>query len=543
MKKIIFNFINQNKGYISLVLFSTLLFSIINISFGVLIKYIVDGASIKGSSIVYYAIFFVLIRLTTPILYGFIDYGSSKISDKLDIELKEKLYFNAIELDNIFHNNKNTGEILGKINAGISSARNITKSIFQSIIPVFLDILFIVTVIFLTFNIFYSILVLLVLIIYAIAIISQTNKRVPILRELANTERKTMGFFHDSFINHESYKVFGQKKNEEKRLKIIIDNYKNILNINKSSLFKISLTAASVSALGCIIIFYFVTIDILKGNTTIGNFLMLTVFLFQSFLPINSIGFSFRQIKRGLVDLEAINETFFKENENIREIELLIPDHIKIQLDNLTLPLSETLAIKNLSGQLIIEKNEITILTGASGIGKSSLGKLITGLLNNYEGTIQVNNFELKEVNLNLFRKQTTYCSQDTIFFNDTIKNNLLYVQPDSSEIDLNNALTIVGLKDFTKIIDKNIGERGSKISGGERQRLALARSFLKGSKFIILDEPTTGLDHENKENLINILNILKEKFLILVITHDPIFSQVFLKNSFIIEKNTIKQV
>jgi len=543
LKKIIFNFINQNKGYISLVLFSTLLFSIINISFGVLIKYIVDGASIKGSSIVYYAIFFVLIRLTTPILYGFIDYGSSKISDKLDIELKEKLYFNAIELDNIFHNNKNTGEILGKINAGISSARNITKSIFQSIIPVFLDILFIVTVIFLTFNIFYSILVLLVLIIYAIAIISQTNKRVPILRELANTERKTMGFFHDSFINHESYKVFGQKKNEEKRLKIIIDNYKNILNINKSSLFKISLTAASVSALGCIIIFYFVTIDILKGNTTIGNFLMLTVFLFQSFLPINSIGFSFRQIKRGLVDLEAINETFFKENENIREIELLIPDHIKIQLDNLTLPLSETLAIKNLSGQLIIEKNEITILTGASGIGKSSLGKLITGLLNNYEGTIQVNNFELKEVNLNLFRKQTTYCSQDTIFFNDTIKNNLLYVQPDSSEIDLNNALTIVGLKDFTKIIDKNIGERGSKISGGERQRLALARSFLKGSKFIILDEPTTGLDHENKENLINILNILKEKFLILVITHDPIFSQVFLKNSFIIEKNTIKQV
>lgn len=543
MKTIIVNFINQNKGYISLVLFSTLLFSIINISFGVLIKYIVDGASIKDSSIVYYAIFFVLIRLTTPILYGFIDYGSSKISDKLDIELKEKLYFNAIELDNIFHNNKNTGEILGKINAGISSARNITKSIFQSIIPVFLDILFIITVIFLTFNIFYSILVLLVLIIYAIAIISQTNKRVPILRELANTERKTMGFFHDSFINHESYKVFGQKKNEEKRLKTIIDNYKNILNINKSSLFKISLTAASVSALGCIIIFYFVTIDILKGNTTIGNFLMLTVFLFQSFLPINSIGFSFRQIKRGLVDLEAINETFFKENENIREIELSIPDHIKIQLDNLTLPLSETLAIKNLSGQLIIEKNEITILTGASGIGKSSLGKLITGLLNNYEGTIQVNNFELKEVNLNLFRKQTTYCSQDTIFFNDTIKNNLLYVQPDSSEIDLNNALTIVGLKDFTKIIDKNIGERGSKISGGERQRLALARSFLKGSKFIILDEPTTGLDHENKENLINILNILKEKFLILVITHDPIFSQVFLKNSFIIDKNTIKQV
>jgi len=543
LKKIILNFINQNKGYISLVLFSTLLFSIINISFGVLIKYIVDGASIKGSSIVYYAIFFVLIRLTTPILYGFIDYGSSKISDKLDIELKEKLYFNAIELDNIFHNNKNTGEILGKINAGISSVRNITKSIFQSIIPVFLDILFIITVIFLTFNIFYSILVLLVLIIYAIAIISQTNKRVPILRELANTERKTMGFFHDSFINHESYKVFGKKKNEEKRLKIIIDNYKNILNINKSSLFKISLTAASVSALGCIIIFYFVTIDILKGNTTIGNFLMLTVFLFQSFLPINSIGFSFRQIKRGLVDLEAINETFFKENENIREIELLIPDHIKIQLDNLTLPLSETLAIKNLSGQLIIEKNEITILTGASGIGKSSLGKLITGLLNNYEGTIQVNNFELKEVNLNLFRKQTTYCSQDTIFFNDTIKNNLLYVQPDSSEIDLNNALTIVGLKDFIKIIDKNIGERGSKISGGERQRLALARSFLKGSKFIILDEPTTGLDHENKENLINILNILKEKFLILVITHDPIFSQVFLKNSFIIDKNTIKQV
>ncbi|WP_017817127.1 ATP-binding cassette domain-containing protein, partial [Acinetobacter baumannii] len=360
---------------------------------------------------------------------------------------------------------------------------------------------------------------------------------------LANTERKTMGFFHDSFINHESYKVFGQKKNEEKRLKIIIDNYKNILNINKSSLFKISLIAASVSALGCIIIFYFVTIDILKGNTTIGNFLMLTVFLFQSFLPINSIGFSFRQIKRGLVDLEAINETFFKENENIREIELSIPDHIKIQLDNLTLPLSETLAIKNLSGQLIIEKNEITILTGASGIGKSSLGKLITGLLNNYEGTIQVNNFELKEVNLNLFRKQTTYCSQDTIFFNDTIRNNLLYVQPDSSEIDLNNALTIVGLKDFTKIIDKNIGERGSKISGGERQRLALARSFLKGSKFIILDEPTTGLDQENKENLINILNILKEKFLILVITHDPIFSQVFLKNSFIIDKNTIKQV
>ncbi|MDC5251962.1 ATP-binding cassette domain-containing protein [Acinetobacter baumannii] len=543
MKKIIVNFINQNKGYISLVLFSTLLFSIINISFGVLIKYIVDEASIKDSSIVYYAIFFVLIRLTTPILYGFIDYGSSKISDKLDIELKEKLYFNAIELDNIFHNNKNTGEILGKINAGISSARNITKSIFQSIIPVFLDILFIITVIFLTFNIFYSILVLLVLIIYAIAIISQTNKRVPILRELANTERKTMGFFHDSFINHESYKVFGQKKNEEKRLKVIIDNYKNILNINKSSLFKISLIAASVSALGCIIIFYFVTIDILKGNTTIGNFLMLTVFLFQSFLPINSIGFSFRQIKRGLVDLEAINETFFKENENIREIELSIPDHIKIQLDNLTLPLSETLAIKNLSGQLIIEKKEITILTGASGIGKSSLGKLITGLLNNYEGTIQVNNFELKEVNLNLFRKQTTYCSQDTIFFNDTIRNNLLYVQPDSSEIDLNNALTIVGLKDFTKIIDKNIGERGSKISGGERQRLALARSFLKGSKFIILDEPTTGLDQENKENLINILNILKEKFLILVITHDPIFSQVFLKNSFIIDKNTIKQV
>ncbi len=528
MKEILKNFIKENRLMLIFLLILTLFLSLLNIGLGLSIKNLVDniGSTTDRSYILFYVLVFVSIRLLYPIVFGLVEYLCSKIIENLELEIKDKYYFKILSLDTFFHNNKNSGASLNKMIVAVNHIKIAARSIIITIIPVIINLIFTLVLIHTSFGLKYSIGTAVILFLYGLSIVFLTRKRIPVLRNLSIADKKLMGYIGDSFINFESFKIFSNAANEKIRFNKTVIPYLNAQHNNRMSLFKMNIISAIVAAVGCFFILYAAALEVISQLQTLGSFLMLTTFLFQSFLPLNAFGMAFRQVSTGKIEIKNLDEVFDKQSDKSisqnKDIDFSKGLHFKLSDISVT-NVGQANIIKNLNGEIFIDK--ITYIIGESGVGKSILGKLISKIIRIDNGFLYINNYQIDDVDSSKWFDNVSYCSQDNILFNASIKDNLLYVKPEATIDELLEICHKVGLTPvINKLpngLDTLVGERGQKLSGGERQRVALARALLKNTKLIILDEPSTGLDQFNKDILKDMLTYLSEDRFLLVITHD----------------------
>lgn len=523
-------FVLDNAAILCLLLIVTLFAAACNVSFGFLVKEFLetlqsDRADLSGILLLFTMIF-VCLRFLTPATHGLKEFISSKLSDSIEKDVRNKFFSHIHSLEEEFHTGKNTGDVQKRLAAGVSAVRSIVRAVFIGALPTIIEAAMIIAIVMYFFGGAYASLTLVVIGLYCSAVIYFTNKRLPLIQKISDKERALSAYTHDSFINHENVKLFDTGI-EESRHRKLLDEFLDVQKSGRRSLLTISLATGAISAIGCFAILLWASLDLRQGSASVGEYLMLTTYLFQIFLPINMLGFSFRQIIRGKIDLDRMSEVLSipsPQGLSTKQIPIEANLPLIIKVSSLSHYYEPGKPIFN-GCSIEMQIQRICYIIGASGSGKTTFLKILCGLQKPKDGMVTINGVDIAELGKESLNSIFSVSSQNVSLFNDSILNNLLYAKANSSPEEINEAIDLAGLAHFVSKLPHGlstvVGERAQKVSGGERQRIGIARAILKGTPVIVLDEPTSSLDQGMADSIRSTIIRLSQRRFVIVVTHD----------------------
>jgi ABC-type transport system involved in Fe-S cluster assembly fused permease/ATPase subunit len=329
----------------------------------------------------------------------------------------------------------------------------------------------------------------------------------------------------DSLLNFETVKYFGNEEHEAKRFDQSMDVYEKaavktwislaILNAGQAVVFSIGLTVSMVMA----------GREVTAGTMTVGDFVMINAFMIQLYMPLNFIGSVYRDIKQGLIDVEEMF-ALLEVGADIRDkpgATMLKPGRGEIVFDNVSFAYDpERPIIQNLS--FSVPASHTVAIVGPSGAGKSTISRLIYRFYDIQRGRILIDGQDISAVTQKSLRAAIGMVPQDTVLFNDTIRYNIRYGRPDAGDGEIQHAARLAQIHKFVHSLPKGyetmVGERGLKLSGGEKQRVSIARTILKNPPILILDEATSALDTHTEQEIQTALRKVSRDRTTLVIAH-----------------------
>lgn len=516
----------------TLLIFTVLAASLCNVAFGGVLKLAIDTLTTTTyppmATMLTFSAFFVGLRLLTPLMHGAKELICSRISDSSEVQIRTQVFDHIHSLDYEFHAAKNTGEILKVVNSGIASFKALVRAYFLTVVPVLVDVLFILGVILYFFGWVFSLSMLVMVLLYAGSVILLTRQRMKTLKRFSDAEQKLSSFNHESLLNIESLKLFGGLELESNRHVHLLGTFNENQVQSRKSLYVITLVTSIIAALACLAILSLASSQVAGHSMTVGGYLMLTTFLFQIFMPLNSLGLSFRQIARGQYDLGKLMAILAISSAPVQRRETLVVHKkagLKIEFSSVYLETREGVSIFSHLDH-VMNIRQPTYLVGRSGIGKTSLVRLVSGLVRPTKGQVKLNGISVDNITEASLRNCISIATQDTVLFNDTLRNNLRMAAPSATDEELKAVCASVGLREdlpgFPLNLNGVLGERGQRLSGGQKQRVSVARALLKRSPVIIFDEPTSSLDAENVNTIKDLITQVAAHSLVLVITHDP---------------------
>ena len=330
----------------------------------------------------------------------------------------------------------------------------------------------------------------------------------------------------DSLLNYETVKYFNNEDLETKRFNLGLEGYEKSAVNSQYSLAILNICQAGVIGIGSICILCLAYQGVVEKKLNIGEFVMINTYMIQLFLPLNFLGFVYRQMKQSLIDMDRM----FDINEKIPEIRddknSISLNRVKGAIDfshvTFNYPTSQRHIIKEFS--LNISPGKTIAIVGESGSGKSTLVRLLYRFYDVTKGAISIDGVNVQNITLKSLRQHIGIVPQDTVLFNDTIEYNIKYGNPNASDEEFKYAIEAAQLKSF---IDKStnglktiVGERGLKVSGGEKQRIAIARTILKNPPILILDEATSALDTKTEKEIESSLQKLTMNRTTIIIAH-----------------------
>ncbi|MCJ7484746.1 MAG: ABC transporter ATP-binding protein/permease [Candidatus Aminicenantes bacterium] len=332
----------------------------------------------------------------------------------------------------------------------------------------------------------------------------------------------------DALSGVEVVKFFAAEKREAARIHDFLDDFR-LASIRKTiTLAYSSGLLALIGAVGGFLILWYSGVNIIQGSFTIGSYIAFAGYLAKLYGPTQTLAFIGLSIQPGLTALERVRELLEADEEKPGglEMERLRGD---IEFKNVSFGYDSKSALRNIN--LKIEPGEKVLITGPNGSGKSTLAKLILGLYNPQEGEILIDGQRSESISLSSLRERISIVSQNTFLFNDTIRNNIAFSKPNAKAEEIQEAAELSGTAEFVKRLaggyETIVGETGKRLSGGERQKIAVARAVLKDADIIIFDEAGTHLDRKSKEKLAHLLNGRFKDKTCLLISHHRDFEQI----------------
>lgn len=519
------------KLYFLLILATSCLAAILNTSFGLLLKLLADGIEKSDTSAIFiFVLLFSFQRFLIPIANTFGTLISVILSNKIENDIRRNWHKYVIDLDYGSSQSKNSGEYQKKIHEAISSVRNVINNTLRSALTILLEITSISVISIIFINTTSGIILILFSVIYAFLVVRLTRLRVPDLRSIAESDAKCAAFMHDSFINPTKISP-DFKKSRENQYNNLLKTLEKNKNNNARKLFRDNIALAIICSISCAsILFYFKD----PGTSSIGTTMMLATNLAQLIIQINSLGFNYRNLLSAKIDISRISDGlkikedqisenidhFLKKKYNIFTFSSFTPNHN----DKDSRPTI-------ISGNIEIASGFINILQGQSGLGKSTIARAIRKEVAFNDGELFINGNNIKLISQDHLQESIAYVSQDLTIFNQSVYQNLLYGKSNATIDEIRAALKKVDLIKFSDNLNYQVGEKGGLLSGGEKQRLVIARSLLQDSQILIFDEPFTGLDDLRKRDLAKIITSLSQKTGIMVIMHTSP-EEAFGKNS-----------
>ncbi|KJH53156.1 ABC transporter, ATP-binding protein [Dictyocaulus viviparus] len=440
-------------------------------------------------------------------------------------ELEVELFAHLHNLSLKWHLSRKTGLVLRIMDKGTNSVNSILNYVLFNILPTITDIVIAVVFFFSTFNIYFGGIVLVTMALYLVVTVYVTEWRTKFRRDMNEKDNASSAMATDSLLNYETVKYYGNEKYEVDRFRHAIQSFQlaewrsnaslALLNFLQNGLIGISMTVGSV------LIAYLVVVDRIL---TVGDYVLFTTYILQLYAPLNFFGTVYRTIQRSFIDMENMFD-LMDEEVDVRDIPNAIdyyPTHGKISVRNLTFGYNEDRIILD-AISFEVKSGQSIALVGPSGSGKSTLIRLLFRLYECERGMIFFDDHDIRDLKLSTLRMQIGIVPQDTVLFNDTIRYNIRFGRPTATDDEVYEAAKaamihdkVMSLPDGINVVcfclyalrttlylfphqylgyETLVGERGLRLSGGEKQRVAIARTILKKPQFIFLDEATSALD------------------------------------------------
>ncbi|UAT43110.1 ABC transporter ATP-binding protein/permease [Anaplasmataceae bacterium AB001_6] len=491
------------------------------------------------------------------LIYGFSRLGTQIFSDLKDVfssfteqhivkKFNIEVLTHLLNLGADFHSNRKTGEIIKKIERSSKAIERIITMSFMIMLPIVIETTIATLFLLIMYqnNIWYTAMILISVLIYITYTLKISDWRADTVKNMAKYDNQ-MGFQGlDLLINYENVKSFTNEEYELKKYEDFCNKYKKTAIRNKVNLSILNLGQSLIISMCLLPILFLTTYDVLKSIITVGDFVLINTILLQLFIPLNNLGFSYREIRLGLISVLEVFEILnikpsIIDKHGAQKIEI---KNGEIQFDCVTFCYEHERTILDKLSFNIIPK-ETTAIVGRTGSGKSTISKLLLRLFEPQEGTIKIDNKNICDVTQHSLRSQIAYVSQDITLFNSSFKENIRYGRLDATDEEVFKAAKRAKIHDFiigTKEgYNSIVGERGIKLSGGEKQRIAIARAIIKNPKIFIFDESTSSLDTRIEKNIQENISEISEGTTTIIIAH-RLSTIVAAKQIIVFENGTI---
>ena len=424
-----------------------------------------------------------------------------------------------------YHLERQTGGLSHAIERGTKAIDFLLRFMLFNILPTLLEITLVCGILWGLFSIWYAIVTLISIVVYIAYTMIITEWRLKWRREMNETDQRANTRAIDSLLNYETVKYFGNEEFEAGRYDQALQRYERASVISKTSLSLLNIGQAFIIGVGLTIIVLMAGRDVVNGQMTIGDFVMVNTFLIQLYIPLNFLGFVYREIKQSLVDMESMFY-LLDTNEEIRDkpdAAPLVAGDGAVEFDNVSFGYdSRRGVLKNVSFKVAPGKK--IAIVGPSGAGKSTVGRLLFRFYEADDGAIRIDGQDIRDVQQVSLRREIGVVPQDSVLFNDTIYYNIAYGRPDATPAEVEEAAKLAAVHDFVMASPDGyqtiVGERGLKLSGGEKQRVAIARTILKGPRILLFDEATSALDTRTEREIQTALQLVSKDRTTLVIAH-----------------------
>ena len=424
-----------------------------------------------------------------------------------------------------FHLTRKTGAISRIVERGIIGTEFLLRFLFFNIVPLIFEFILVIVILIFKFDIFYTAIISLCLILYSYFTFKITEWRVLIRKKMNEFDSDSNQKAIDGLLNYETVKYFNAEKYE-------MDRYNNSRKEYQKAAVKTSITLAFLNlgqtiiiTFGLMVIMILSMREVYNGNLTIGSFVGLNAIIIQLSMPLNFLGTVYREIRQALVDLESMFEIFrqkvdVKDKKNAKPLKV---SKSNIEFRDVCFSYNTDRVILQKFSLKVFRGNQIAIV-GKTGSGKSTIGRLLFRFYDPQKGGIFIDEQDIKNVTINSIHQNVGVVPQDTVLFNDTILYNIKYGNQNADFNEIQSAAKSACIQEFINKLPNGyetiVGERGLKLSGGEKQRIGIARTILKEAPIILLDESTSSLDYTTEKKILANLKKDKKNSTMIIISH-----------------------
>ena len=446
---------------------------------------------------------------------------TERAMSKIGLEVFEHVH--SLDLD--FHLNRRTGGLSRDIERGINGISFLMRFFVFNIAPTLIEIVIWIGLLLYYYDAAFAVVTMLAVVTYILFSMVTTDWRTKFVRKAARADSASSTIAIDSLLNYETVKYFTNEKYEANRYDKALVDWEEAKRRNRLSLLGLNAGQGLIISVAMTSMMWMAAERVAQGSMTLGDFVLINAFMMQLFIPLNFLGFVYREIKGSMANIENMF-ALLDLNSGVEDIadapELVITQGV-ISFNGVSFHYRDDRAIvENLS--FTIQAGEKVAIVGASGAGKSTLVKLLFRFYDPNAGSIFIDGQDVSQVSQLSLRNAIGIVPQDTVLFNQSIFENIRYGNPQASDEEVVQAISLAHLEDFIAQLPQGsatvVGERGLKLSGGEKQRVAIARTILKRPPILVFDEATSSLDSKSERSILSALQEISQGHTSMVIAH-----------------------